>query len=104
MAIFTIGFKIKIAPPVALTAPHQRAAANVVSAYPPELLYLVVRVFNIIDKELFRNLIVSITFALDGTVLFIFFGAVIMVRQLPDVLFCSGVVFNVFYISTPFQH
>src|SRR5689334_10131799 len=57
MPVFGIGFKINIAPPVTLTAPHQRTAANMVSTYPPEFLYLVVWVFDIVDKELFRHLV-----------------------------------------------
>src|SRR5690242_19136490 len=66
MPVLSIGLKIKIAPAVALTAPHKRTTTYMVTADPPELFNLVIWILYIVDKELFRNLVVSVTFTLDG--------------------------------------
>lgn len=102
-AIFCIGFKVEVAQAIALSPPHEGAAADMVTADPFKGFYLVVWIFEVIHEELFRDLIVGIAFTLDGGVLVILLGFASTVGQFPWVFFGAHIILDVFHIPAPFN-
>ena len=103
MAIFGVGFEVKIAQSVALTAPHQGPSAYMVATDPLKWLHLGIWIFKIVHEKLLRHLIISIAFALNGGVGAVFLGLPSTVFQFPWVFFGSHVILHMFHIASSFD-
>ena len=91
-------------PTVALATPHQRTATHVVPAVPVKTLFLRVRTILIVHPELRVQLVQRIISAQYRVAVLLsgcWFSAV---REFPRVHVGRGIVLNVLYVSTAFEH
>ncbi len=102
--ILAVGLKIKIAPAVTLAAPGNRAATYVVPPDPVKPLGLHIRVFQVIDEEMFDILLGGPANAYLFVVLSpVFGGEFVPVGEVPQVHVHRRVIRYVFNHAAPFQ-
>ena len=104
MTIPGIGFKIQLTPPVTLTAPHQRTAADVIAADPVEALDFLVRVLGVLDEPVLRRLADRVAGPLlHVVVLELFRWDLVAARQVPRIHEHRRVVPDVLDVTAALQ-
>ena len=84
-----VGFEIEVAKAVTLSSPGQGSSPDLVSAYPGERVFLDIRVFLVVDEELFGGLGGG---CLDGVLFFFLFGELEPVFKIPGIEGGRGIV------------
>src|SRR6185437_6947004 len=98
---FGVGLEIEITEAIALPAPGERAAADLVAAYPIEGIILYIGMFPVVDVELFSGFGVGL--ALNGVFFFIFFSVLEQMWELPGAEEGRGIIFYMGDIATSFE-
>ena len=103
-AVLRVRFEVQVAPAIALPAPHDRAAADVIAADPVEALDLRVRMLGVVDEPVLRRLRDRIAAARgDCLALQLFVGGAAAVGKFPDVLGRSRIV-AVLHVAAAIEH
>ena len=92
-AVLGVGLEVHRTPAIALPAPHDGTAADVIAADPVEALDLGVGMLVVVDEPVLGGLRDRIAGAgRDGLALQVFGGGPAAVRQLPQILGGGGIV------------
>lgn len=96
-------FEFKGAPALGLAGPKEGFAADLVAADPIERFLLYVGVRLIFYEEVLGGFAIGITAIDDGAFGVVFFGHIAAVEEVPGILCCGGVVFEVFDGAAAFE-
>ena len=103
-AVLRVRLEVHRAPAIALPAPHDRAAADVIAADPVEALDLGVRMLGVVDEPMLRRLRDRVAAACsDRLALQVFVGGAAAVGKLPDVLGRRRIV-AVLHVAAAIEH
>jgi hypothetical protein len=102
-AFLRVGFEIEIAEAIALTPPHQRAAADVITAEPIEGFLLDVRALGFVDPKVVVGLIEDIIATLNGVRFLCGDGVAAAVGDFPRSFERVNVVFDVLDVAASLQ-
>ena len=103
-AILRVRFEVHRAPAIALPAPHDGAAADVIAADPVEALDLGVRMLGVVDEPVLRRLRDRVAAARgDCLSLQVFVGGAAAVGKFPEVLGRSRIV-AVLHVASAIEH
>ena len=97
-------FKIKITPPLGVPGPEQGFSADLISTYPVKRFFLCIRMLLVLDKKMLGVLLEGIAAAHYGIVALDVLRHSSPMFKLPGHHVRSGIVGNVFDVTTPFKH
>ncbi len=92
VSVFYICFEVQVAPTVSLSGPKQRTAADNVRTNPIKSFYFCVRIFKVVDVEVFVVFLKGIVSWLNMTLCFVLFGKSAAMREVPRIKRRSGVI------------
>ena len=103
-AVFRIRFEVQITVSIALSAPHQRTASDVVTAIPVEALRFCIRRILVAGPPVEIFLVQRIVALEDGVFRFHGLGVATAMRILPRAFLRVGVVLHMLDVLTALEH